>query len=100
LPRKGAPTPGRLMGPHRYLILVGGELTAADQEGLSDLAMERTADIGIALRGDLDQSALLCVMWRLRHLAIEVIEVHRICPCASPRETCVAIAKRRLIPTR
>jgi hypothetical protein len=85
------------MRPHRYLILVDGDLRATDREGLSELAIRITADNRIALRGDLDHSALLGVLARLRDLALEVLELHRTCGCGTPMGSCAGTREARPI---
>jgi hypothetical protein len=67
------------MRPHRYLILVKGDLRATDREWLADMAIQRAPEHLTALRGTLDQSALFGVLGRLQRLAVEVFEVRRIC---------------------
>jgi hypothetical protein len=70
----------RQMKSHRYLIMVNGGIRDTDREWLGHLAIEREAKNYTALRGDLDQSALLGGLSLLRHLDIEVFEVRRLCP--------------------
>lgn len=90
----------RQMKPHRYLIMVNGSIPDTDREWLGQLAIERRAENYTALRGDLDQSALLGVLSLLRHLDLEVFEVRRVCQCLSPRQSCVAIVHRRRVPAQ
>ena len=72
------------MKPHPYLILVGGPLRARDREWLADLEIGGPQDHLTALSGVLDQSALHGVIRRLPHLALELVEVHRLCACLGP----------------
>ena len=69
------------MKPHPYVILVDGELRADDRSWLADLVIGRSPGNHTALTGNLDQSALLGVLRRLQYLALEVVEVHRLCEC-------------------
>lgn len=85
------------MNPHQYVILVNGGIRDTDREWLGQLAIEREAKNYTALRGDLDQSALLGVLSLLRHLDIEVFEVRRLCHCPSPQQFCVAIENGRRV---
>ena len=71
------------MRPHQYLILVKGDLRATDREWLADLTIQPAPEHLTALRGTLDQSALLGVLGRLQHLAVEMFEVHRVCECST-----------------
>jgi hypothetical protein len=71
------------MKPHPYLILVDGDLETIDQSWLADLMIGRTRENHMALSGNLDQAALLGVLGRLQYLALEVVEVRRLCDCLS-----------------
>jgi hypothetical protein len=73
------------MKPHRYLILVEGDLRATDQEALADLEIRRLPANRTALSGSLDQSGLYGILSRLQYLALEVFEVHRLCGCLDCR---------------
>ena len=90
----------RHMKPHQYLILVNGGIRDTDREWLGQLAVERETENYTALRGDLDQSALLGGLSLLRHLGIEVFEVRRWCQCPSPWRLCVAIENRQRVVTQ
>lgn len=90
----------RHMQSHQYLIMVNGGIRDTHREWLGHLAIERQAENYTALRRDMDQSALLGVLSLLRHLALEVFEVRRVCQCASPRQSCVAIENRRRVVTQ
>ncbi len=87
----------RHMKPHQYLILVNGGIRDTDREWLGQLAVERETENYTALRGDLDQSALLGALSLLRHLGIEVFEVRRWCQCPSPWRLCVATESRQRV---
>jgi hypothetical protein len=79
--------------------MVNGGIRDTDREWLGHLAIERQAENYTALRGDLDQSALLGVLSLVRRLALGVFEVRRLCECPSPRQSCVAIENRRRVVT-
>ena len=73
------------MKPHRYLILFEGDLRASDQEALADLAIRQSRANRTALSGSLDQAGLYGILRRLQYLALEVLEVHRLCGCLDCR---------------
>lgn len=75
------------MKSHPYLILVGGELRAIDREWLADLEIGVRQERLTALSGTFDQSALHGVFRRLQHLALDILEVHRLCACHGPRQS-------------
>ena len=79
------------MKPHPYLILVNGDLRATDRAWLADLVIGRSPRDQTALSGNLDQSALLGVLRRLQYLALEVVEVRRMCGCLGSQHPTVAV---------
>ena len=79
------------MKPHQYLILVAGDLGATDRVWLADLAIRPAVGGHTALSGNLDQSALLGVLRRLQHLALEVFEARRMCECVGSQHPTVTV---------